>query len=89
MSVASVAESEGWHYAAWIAIDFRLALFAMLLAALTAAGISSLVVRSTRLRDYLSVWLLAFVTLFVATVFFMNEVAQHPGFVVESLFQCR
>jgi len=50
------------------------------------AGVASLVVRSARLRDYLAVWLLSFVALFIATVFFMNEVAQHPVFVVEALF---
>jgi|GEM_PF-1263532 len=81
-----IAESESWHYAAWIAIDFRLVLFATLLAGLSAAGIASLLVRSQRLRDYLSVWLLSFVALFIVTVFFMNEVAQHPVFVVEALF---
>lgn len=81
-----LAADEGWHYAAWISIDVRLVLFATLLAALTAAGVSSLLVRSPRLRDYLSVWLLTFVALFAVTVFFMNEVAQHPVFVVEALF---
>lgn len=83
---AAVATTDTWHYAAWVAIDFRLLLFAALLAALTAAGIAALVVRSTRMRDYLSTWALAFIALFVVTVFFMNEVAQHPVFVVESLF---
>jgi len=81
-----LAETESWHYAAWIAIDVRLVLFAALLAALTAAGVASLLIRSGRLRDYLSVWLLTFVALFIVTVFFMNEVAQHPVFVVEALF---
>jgi len=77
---------EGWRYAAWVAIDLRLCLFAFILAALTAAGVASLLVRSTRWHDYLTVWLLAFFTLFVVTVFFMNEVAQEPVFVVEALF---
>jgi len=81
-----IAESEGWHYAAWISIDVRLVLFATLLAALTAAGVASLLVRSSRFRDYLSVGLLTFVALFAVTVFFMNEVAKHPVFVVEALF---
>lgn len=86
LNTALLAEAETWHYAAWISIDVRLVLFAGLLAALTAAGVSSLVVRSARLRDYLAVWLLSFVALFIVTVFFMNEVAQHPVFVVEALF---
>jgi hypothetical protein len=77
---------EGWHYAAWVAIDLRLVLFAALLAALTSAGITALVVRSAKKRDYLSLWLLSFVGLFVLTVFFMNEIARHPVFVVEALF---
>jgi hypothetical protein len=84
--LATAAESDGWHYAAWIAIDFRLLLFAALLAGLTAAGITALIVRSHRKRDYLALWLLTFVALFAFTVFFMNEVAQHPVFVVEALF---
>lgn len=78
--------ADNWHYAAWIAIDLRLVIFATLLAGLTSAGFSALLVRSARLRDYLSVWLLLFVALFAVTVFFMNEVARHPVFVVEALF---
>lgn len=81
-----VAAAEGWRYAAWIAIDLRLVLFAALLAALTAAGLAALVVRSSRARDYVTVWALGFVGLFVLTVFFMNEVAEHPVFVVEAVF---
>ena len=82
-----LAAAEGWRYAAWIAIDLRLVLFAALLAALTSAGLAALIVRSARPRDYLSVWMLGFVGLFALTVFFMNEVAQHPVFVVESFFE--
>lgn len=85
MSLPLIAE-QGWHYAAWIAFDLRLVLFAALLAALTAGGITALVVRSTKKRDYLALWLLCFVGLFVTTVFFMNEIAHHPVFVVESMF---
>lgn len=80
------AAAEGWRYAAWVAIDLRLVLFAALLAALTAAGLAALVVRSSRARDYVAVGALGFVGLFVLTVFFMNEVAEHPVFVVEAVF---
>lgn len=86
MSAPPLMASEGWHYAAWVAIDLRLLVFAALLAALTAAGLTALVVRSRRKSDYLALWLLNFVALFALTVFFMNEVAQHPVFVVEALF---
>lgn len=81
-----LAVEAGWRYAAWIALDLRLVLFAALLAALSAAGLSALLVRSTRMRDYLAVWVLGFTALFTLIVFFMNEVAQHPVFVVEALF---
>ena len=80
------ADGETWRYAAWVAIDFRLVLFAGLLAALTAAGVAALLVKSRRLSDYLAVWLLGFTSVFAMTVLLMNEVAQHPVFVVESLF---
>jgi len=84
--VSWLAVEAGWRYAAWIALDLRLVLFAALLAALSAAGLSALLVRSTRMRDYLAVWVLGFTALFTLIVFFMNEVAQHPVFVVEALF---
>jgi hypothetical protein len=79
--------ADGWHYAAWVALDLRLVLFATLLAAFSAAGIAALLVKGAKLRDYLATWLLAFVALFAVTVFFMNEVARHPVFVVESFFE--
>lgn len=81
-----VEPGTSWHYAAWVAFDLRLLIFAVLLAALLAAALTSLVIRSERRTDYLATWLLMFVGLFALTVFAMNLVVDQPVFVVESVF---
>lgn len=75
-----------WRYAAWIALDLRLLVFVTLIAALSAAGVSALVVKSNRRKDLGAVFVLALVVTFPLTIFLFNEVAHHPVFVVEAFF---
>jgi len=81
-----LGEEAGWRYAAWVALDLRLLLFVVAIAALASAGVSALVVRTTRWRDLGAVFVLTFTLAFPLTVFLFNEVAQHPVFVVEAFF---
>ena len=80
-----LAESTS-HYAAWVAIDLRLLLFAALLSLLTAVALSAAIVRSGRIRELLAVGFLAFLAVFAVTILVLNEVAQQPVFVVEAFF---
>jgi hypothetical protein len=77
---------DGWRYAAWVALDLRLLLFVFLIAALAAAGVSALIVKSGRRRDFASVFVLSLALTLPLTMFLFNEVAQHPVFVVEAFF---
>lgn len=77
---------DGWRYAAWVALDLRLFLFVVLIAALGAAGVASLLVKSGRRRDLGAIFVLAFTLTLPLTLFLFNEVAQHPVFVVEAFF---
>lgn len=81
-----LGDDAGWRYAAWIALDVRLLLFVVAIAGLASAGVSALVVRSSRWRDLGAVFVLAFLVTFPLTLFLFNEVAQHPVFVVEAFF---
>src|SRR5690606_38872494 len=80
------AEPEGWHYAAWVAIDVRLLVLVLLVSLLTAAGICALAVRTTRKVELAAAFLLCFSATFVVSLLIFNEIAHYPVFVVESLF---
>lgn len=75
-----------WHYAAWVSIDLRMLAFSCILAALLAAVVTSLVLRSERRLDYLALWLLVFLGMLALTLTAMNLLSAHPVFVVESFF---
>jgi len=75
-----------WHYAAWVSLDLRLLIFVLLISALTAAGISAILVKSRRLRDHVAVFIVAFALTFAVALLVFNEIAHHPVFVVEALF---
>lgn len=81
-----LAESSGWHYAAWVAIDLRLLIFVVLIAALTAAGIAAMVVKTRSKRDFLAIFTIAFALTFAVALLVFNEIAHHPVFVVEAFF---
>lgn len=82
----NILAEEAWRYAAWVALDLRLLVFVTLIAALAAAGISALVVKSGRRKDFGAVFVLAMVVTLPLTIFLFNEVAHHPVFVVEAFF---
>lgn len=84
---ALLAEADhGWHYAAWVSVDVRLLVFVLLIAALSSAGISAIVVKSRHLRDYLAVFVLTFAVVFALVLLVFNEIAHYPVFVVEAFF---
>ena len=82
----AVIAQESWRYAAWVALDVRLLLFVTVIAALGSAGVSAMVVKSGRRKDFGAVFVLAMVVMLPLTIFLFNEVAHHPVFVVEAFF---
>ena len=56
------------------------------LAAAAAAGVSAMVVKSGKRKDFGAVFVLAMVLTLPLTIFLFNEVAHHPVFVVEAFF---
>ena len=85
--VTILAEADhSWHYAAWVSLDLRLLIFVVLIAALTAAGFAAIVVRTRKLKDYLSIGVIAFAVAFAICLLVFNEIAHHPVFVVEAVF---
>ena len=80
------AEQNPWHYAAWIAVDFRLLLFLSLVALLGAAAICVLFVPSREWSRLAATFLLGFTGLTALLVFLFNQVVYYPVFVVESFF---
>ncbi len=87
--LALIASSEGssWHYAAWVAIDLRLFIFILLIAILTGAGVTALVVKRRRWVDIAAMFIVSFIVTFALFLLIFNEIAQYPVFVVESFFQ--
>ncbi len=87
IAAALLAEADhSWHYAAWVSVDVRLLVFVILIAALTAAGVSAIIVKSRHLRDYLAIFVIAFALAFAVALLVFNEIAHHPVFVVEAFF---
>ncbi len=64
----------------------RLLVFVLLIAALTAAGVTAIIVKRRVIRDYLAVFLIAFAVAVAACLLIFNEIAHHPVFVVEAFF---
>lgn len=85
--LADAAASSGWHYAAWVAVDLRLLIFILLIAALTGAGVAALVVKRRRVWDYAAVFITTFAVTLLVCLLIFNEIAQYPVFVIESFFQ--
>ena len=75
-----------WHYAAWVALDLRLLLFLVLIAALGGMGIAAMFVKHDRVTEHAATFLLAFVALLIVLIIIFNAIAHYPVFVIESFF---
>ena len=65
--LAASAENttSSWHYAAWVSFDLRLFIFILLIAALTGAGVTALVVKRRRWVDFAAVFIVTFTGTFM------------------------
>lgn len=83
----TLAATESWHYAAWVAVDLRLLIFVIVIAALAAVGVCALFVRGRRVIEYAATFIVSFTLAALICLLLFNEVADYPVFVVESVFQ--
>ena len=84
--LAQLADGGGWQDAAWVAVDLRLLLFLILIAALGSVGVCIIVIRQRRWLEFAAGFLVTFALLLTVLVVAFNGIAQYPVFVVESFF---
>ncbi len=78
--------AEGWHYAAWVAIDVRLLLFLALIALLSSVGFCLLFIRRRDPMVTTASFIVAFTIVFGLLVLIFNSIAHYPVFSVQSFF---
>ena len=78
--------SDGWHYAAWIAVDLRLLFFLMFVALLSAVGVCLILVRDRDITRLLATFFLAYLAALSLLVMTFNLIAHYPVFQVQSFF---
>lgn len=86
-SATSVAgEMEGWHYAAWIAFDFRLLVMLALVSLLGASGCCVILVRQRDWMQLAACFIVSYLVTLSCLITVFNTLAQYPVFVVRSVF---
>ena len=78
--------SEGWQYAAWVAVDLRLLLFLMFIALLSSFGVCLILVRKRDLARVLATFIVAYTISLSALLLVFNSIAHYPVFQIQSFF---
>lgn len=78
--------SEGWQYAAWVAVDLRLLLFLMFVSLLAAIGVCLILVRTRDWSKVIATFIVSFTLALGALITVFNVIAHYPVFQVQSFF---
>jgi hypothetical protein len=78
--------SEGWHYAAWVAVDLRLLFFLMFISLLSSFGVCLILVRKRDLVRVLATFIVAYTISLSALLIVFNTIAHYPVFQLQSFF---
>ena len=78
--------SEGWQYAAWVAVDLRLLLFLLFISLLSAFGVCLIVVRKRDWTKFAATFIVAYGLSLSALILIFNVIAHYPVFQVQSFF---
>ena len=81
-----VDPSEGWQYAAWVAVDLRLLLFLMFISLLSSFGVCLILVRKRDLVRVAATFIVAYTISLSALLIIFNSIAHYPVFEIQSFF---
>ena len=78
--------SQGWQYAAWVAVDLRLLLFLMFISLLSSFGVCLILVRKRDLTRVLATFIVAYAVSLSGLLLVFNTIAHYPVFEIQSFF---
>jgi len=81
-----IEPGDGWHYAAWVAVDLRLLFFLMFVALLSALGVCLILVRQRDVTRLMATFIVAYAVALGLLVTVFNTIAHYPVFQIQSFF---
>jgi len=78
--------SEGWQYAAWVAVDLRLLFFLMFISLLASFGVCLILVRKRDLARVAATFIVAYTISLSTLLIIFNSIAHYPVFEIQSFF---